>query len=209
MMLTFYFNGKDQFLPNHQDKAVDYQSKGKVENKSQIFNFSFGAPRSLVVTDLASLGKSKREEMTIYGDFAMMHGDMFVLEPDTNATCAHGVPYDESASGLRVSLVLRHVSKHEVRLLASDPASPWEVRTRKPSGVWGKWENVKGAADGEPTDPGERLAHRREQAARILRRRELNARGTQQLREDLQERGLESKGQKKELIDRLMSVDEA
>ena len=42
MMLTFYFNGKDQYLPNHQDKAVDYQSKGKVEDKSQIFNLSFG-----------------------------------------------------------------------------------------------------------------------------------------------------------------------
>ena len=134
---------------------------------------------------------------------------MFVLEPDTNATCAHGVPYDESASGLRVSLVLRHVSKHEVRLLASDPASPWEVRTRKPSGVWSKWENVKGAADGEPTDPGERLAHRRGEAVRILRRQELNARGAAQLREELQERGLETKGQKKVLIDRLMSVDEA
>ena len=99
--------------------------------------------------------------------------------------------------------------KHEVRLLASDSASPWDVRTRKPSGVWGKWENVKGAAGGEPTDPAERLAHRRQQAALILRRQELSARGAQQLREDLQERGLESKGQKKELIDRLMSVDEA
>jgi hypothetical protein len=72
--------------------------------------------------------------------------------------------------------------------------------------VWGKWENVKGAADGKPTDPAERLAHRREQAARILRRQELKARGTRQLREDLQERGLESKGQKKELINRLMSA---
>ena len=88
----------------------------------------------------------------------------------------------------------------------SDPASPWEVRTRKPSGVWSKWENVKGAADGEPTDPAERLAHHRQQAALILRRQELSARGAQQLREDLQERGLESKGRKKELIDRLMSA---
>ena len=96
-----------------------------------------------------------------------------------------------------------------MRLLASDSASPWDVRTRKPSGVWGKWENVKGAADGEPTDPAERLAHRREQAALLLLRQELSARGARQLREDLQERGLESKGQKKELIDRLMSVDEA
>ena len=61
---------------------------------------------------------------TIHGDYEMEHGDMFVLEPETNATCAHGVPYDGSTSGLRVSLVLRHVSKHEVRLLAGDPASP-------------------------------------------------------------------------------------
>ena len=38
---------------------------------------------------------------------------------------------------------------------------------------------------------------------------EVNGVSGLQLREDLQERGLESKGQKKELIDRLMSVDEA
>ena len=99
MMLTFYFNGKDQFLPNHLDKAAGYQSKGKVENKSRIFNFSFGDSRSFVVTDFVSLGKSKREEMpTIYGDFAMEHGDMFVLQRDTNATCAHGVPYEAASA---------------------------------------------------------------------------------------------------------------
>ena len=72
---------------------------------------------------VVSLGMWKREEMpTVHGDFVMEHGDLFVLEPTTNGSCAHGVPYDQSADGLRVSLVLRHVSKHEVRVLAEPPA---------------------------------------------------------------------------------------
>ena len=87
------------------------------------------------MTDLASLGKSKREEMpTIFADLLMEHLDLFVLKPKTNASCAHGVPYDEGADSLRVFLVLRHVSMREVRLTEDDAAAPWKVRTRKPSG---------------------------------------------------------------------------
>ena len=214
MMLTFYFNGKDQHLPNHQDKAVDFKSEGKIENTSKIFNFSFGAPRAFVVTGLDSLGTSKREEMpTVHGEFIMEFGDLFVLEPETNASCAHGVPYDESADNLRVSLVLRHVSKHEVRVLADDAAAPWEVRTRKTSGTWSKWESVKAPKQGEPTDQEDRLRHRRGQAARIFQRQELNAKETKLLREELRKLGLVTQGKRNELIERLLdspcSTDQA
>ena len=205
MMLTFYFNGKDQHLPNHQDKAVDFKSEGKIENTSKIFNFSFGAPRAFVVTGLDSLGTAKREEMrTVHGEFIMSNGDLFVLEPETNASCAHGVPYDESADNLRVSLVLRHVSKHEVRVLADDAAAPWEVRTRKTSGTWSKWESVKAPKQGEPTDQEDRLRHRRGQAARIFQRQELNAKETKLLREELRKLGLVTQGKRNELIERLL-----
>ena len=48
-------------------------------------------------------------------------------EPTTPRYVLH-----EDADGLRVSLVLRHVSKHEVRvLLADNAAAPWDVRTRQ------------------------------------------------------------------------------
>ena len=137
----------------------------------------------------------------------MSNGDLFVLEPETNASCAHGVPYDESADNLRVSLVLRHVSKHEVRVLADDAAAPWEVRTRKTSGTWSKWESVKAPKQGEPTDQEDRLRHRRGQAARIIQRQELNAKETKLLREELRKLGLLTQGKRNELIERLLSAD--
>ena len=37
---------------------------------------------------------------TIYVDFAMEHGDMFVLEPDTNATCAHWANHHGKSPGV-------------------------------------------------------------------------------------------------------------
>ena len=120
---------------------------------------------------------------TVHGDYVMENGDQLVLEPTTNAGCGHGVPYDENADNLRVSLVLRHVTKHEVRRPAGDSAAAWAVRTRKPSGAWSKWEAVKATKEGEPTDREERLRHRREQAALIFHREELKAKGTKQLRE--------------------------
>ena len=71
----------------------------------------------------------------------MERGDMIVLEPATNSTCAHCVLYGEHQTGRRVSLALRHVSRHEMRLLAGDAAAPWRVRARKPCGVWSPWES--------------------------------------------------------------------
>jgi hypothetical protein len=51
------------------------------------------------------------------------------------------------------------------------------------------------------------VAARAEKAARILRRQELNTRDSEQLRGNLRELGLETKGKKSELIGRLLSVD--
>ena len=102
MMLTYYYHGSDQFLVNHQDKAVDYRCQGAVEDQNDIFNFSFGEPRAFVLTDLNSLHKSDRKDMLIYGDYTMEHGDLFRIEPHVNRDYAQGVPRDDVTTGLRV-----------------------------------------------------------------------------------------------------------
>ena len=102
-------------------------------------------------------------------------------------------------------------SKHEVRLAEDDAAAPWDVRTRKPSGKWSEWVSVKAPKHGEPTDQEERLSFRRQRAALILQKQELNAKETKQLREDLAKLGLATQGKRNELIDRLRvaTVDRA
>ena len=66
-MATYYYDGKHQFLVTHQDKAHSCESTGQIETAAPIYNLSMGAPRSFVIADLNSLGKSKRADMLIYG----------------------------------------------------------------------------------------------------------------------------------------------
>ena len=102
-MATYYFDGKHQYLKNHQDKAHSYQSTGRVDNAAPIYNLSLGAPRNFVIADLTSLGKSKTAEMLIYASILMKSGDLVVLSPEVNMKWCHGVPEDlGAAADLRV-----------------------------------------------------------------------------------------------------------
>jgi hypothetical protein len=108
-MATYYWNGKDHYIPEHSDKKVTLGSEGSVETASRIFNVSLGAVRPFLVTTLASLGKTERAEMDTLAEFPMQPGDLYVLEGDVNKRFGHGVPRDPRIKDLRVSWVFRTV----------------------------------------------------------------------------------------------------
>ena len=109
-MATYYWNGKANYIPVHQDKKITTGSLGRVETASRIFNVSLGAVRPFLVTPLASLGKTERKEMDILAEFPMQPGDLYVLEGDVNKRFGHGVPRDPLVKDLRVSWVFRTVN---------------------------------------------------------------------------------------------------
>ena len=51
-MATYYWNGKVQYIPPHQDKAVSKETAGKVEDFAPIYNIAFGAVRPFTITTL-------------------------------------------------------------------------------------------------------------------------------------------------------------
>lgn len=108
-MATYYWNGKEHYIPVHQDKKVTLQSEGRVETASRIFNVALGAVRPFLVTSLASLGKAERADMEIVAAFPMQPGDLYVLEGEINRRFGHGVPRDPRIKDLRVSWVFRTV----------------------------------------------------------------------------------------------------
>ena len=116
-LATFYWNGLDQHIPQHQDKAVDRCSRGRVESKSPIYNVAFGAVRPFIFTDLQCLGKKTRKEIAQYivKEIPMPSGSMVVLHPEINTQFAHGVPQDRLITELRISLVLRHCDRNWVK----------------------------------------------------------------------------------------------
>ena len=108
-MATYYWNGREHYIPVHCDKKVSSETEGRVETASRIFNVSLGAVRPFLVTSLASLGKTDRKEMDILAEFPMQPGDLYVLEGDVNKRFGHGVPRDPHVKDLRVSWVFRTV----------------------------------------------------------------------------------------------------
>lgn len=104
-MATYYWNGKENYIPVHQDKKITIGSLGRVETASRIFNVSLGAVRPFLVTSLASLGKTERKDMDILAEFPMQPGDLYVLEGDVNKRFGHGVLRDPLVKDLRVSWV--------------------------------------------------------------------------------------------------------
>ena len=96
-MATYYWNGKEHYIPVHCDKKVSIESEGRVETATRIFNVSLGTVRPFLVTSLESLGKTDRKEMDILAEFPMQPGDLY------------GVPRDPQAKDLRVSWVFRTV----------------------------------------------------------------------------------------------------
>ena len=117
------------------------------------------------------------------------------------------MPYDEGAKELRVSLVMRHVTKHELRTANGGEKMLWEVRTRDTTGAWGKWTRVKAAEqdNDQPLGQTERPEDRRAQAATRLRRDRLQAMDAKVLRQLVAKAGLDTSGKKKkELIDDLL-----
>ena len=116
-MATYYWNGREQYIPIHCDKKATTGSAGRVETASRIFNVSLGAVRPFLVTSLSSLGKTEREDMHVVADFPMQHGDLYVLEGDINKRFGHGVARDPAVSDLRVSWVFRTVDAYFVNPL--------------------------------------------------------------------------------------------
>ena len=166
-MATYYFDGKNQYLVNHQDKSHSCESTGQIESAAPIYNLSLGAPRNFVIADLNSLGKTKRADMQIYVDIRMLSGDLVVLSPRMNMELCHGVPEDpEAPAGLRISLVFRHCTKYWMRQLHDNA---WELCQRSASGKDGPWKPLPSSKDGEVDDIEARLLGRRQHAAaRIL-----------------------------------------
>lgn len=120
-MATFYWNGKDQHIVPHQDKAVSKESTGKVENTAPIYNLSLGAVRPFIITKLALLkawGKDRALDIAPYvlKAIPMHEGDLVRLSPKLNMETAHMVPKDPSITELRISLVFRHCDKRYVKL---------------------------------------------------------------------------------------------
>eukprot|EP00959_Pyramimonas_sp_CCMP1952_P409365 8579180-Pyramimonas_sp.AAC.1 len=131
-MATYYYDGKHQYLKNHQDKAHSCESTGQIESAAPIYNLSLGAPRNFVIADVKSLGKSKRADMLIYADIRMSSGDLVAMSPEMNARFCRGVPEDcHAPAALRISLVFRHCTKYWIRQL---PDRTWELRQRGADG---------------------------------------------------------------------------
>ena len=164
-LATFYYNGTDQKLVIHQDKAHSYQSTGLIETFAPIYNLSLGDDRCFVITDLDSIGKVQRKDMNIYEDIRMKSGDLVVLSPSMNQNWGHGVPEDSSATELRISLVFRHCTKYLIRQLED---KTWEESKLNKNGQYSKWKALSASKDGEPIDQSERMALRRQQAQRKL-----------------------------------------
>ena len=68
-MATYYWNGKDHYIPAHCDRKVTVASEGRVETASRIFNVSLGAVRPFLITATACLGKAERSDMDILAEF--------------------------------------------------------------------------------------------------------------------------------------------
>ena len=165
-MATYYFDGKNQYLVNHQDKSHSCESTGKIESAAPIYNLSLGAPRNFVIANLNSLGKTKRADMQIYMDIRMLSGDLVVLSPRMNMELCHGVPEEpEAPAGLRISLVFRHCTKYWIRQLHDNT---WELCQRSASGKDGAWTRLAASKDGESDDIEARLLGRRQHAAAVI-----------------------------------------
>ena len=108
---TYYHNGKEQWIPVHQDKAVSIGSKGGVESQTTIFNLSLGAVRPFIITTLACLGEKERGKLEIVDEFPMQFGDLYAMTGDINSRFGHCVAKDPSVQDLRVSYVFRCVTK--------------------------------------------------------------------------------------------------
>jgi len=111
VIATYYHNGKEQWIPVHQDKAISIESKGPVESQTTIFNLSLGAVRPFIITTLGCLGETERRKLEIVDEFPMNSSDLFALEGSINSRYGHCVPKDSSIHDLRVSYVFRCVTK--------------------------------------------------------------------------------------------------
>ena len=129
-MSTYYWNGKEHYIPAHQDKKITVASgPGRVETASRIFNIALGAVRPFLVTSLGCLGKEERADLEVLEEFPMQPGDLYVLEGDVNQRFGHAVPRDPRVTQLRVSWVFRTVDTNWV-----DPAA----RTYREVGAKGR-----------------------------------------------------------------------
>ena len=108
---TYYHNGKEQWIPVHQDKAVSLGSKGGIESKTTIFNLSLGAGRPFIITSLDCSGEKARGKLEIVDEFPMQSGDLYAMTGDINSRYGHCVAKDPSVQDLRVSYVFRCVNK--------------------------------------------------------------------------------------------------
>ena len=121
-MATYYWGGKVEYIPPHQDKSVSKESKGREEDFAPIYNTSFLAVRPFTITTLELIEAWKESKGAV--DIApyvlkaipMRTGDLVRLTPLLNTSTAHMVPKDPSITELRISLVFRHCDKRWVKL---------------------------------------------------------------------------------------------
>ena len=130
-LATFYWNGKDQHIPAHQDKVVSAESESKVEDKTPIYNLSFGAVRPFLICDLECMGTADRSKLSILQEFPMYPGDLFVLTPEINAKYSHCVPKDPRVTELRISLVFRHVTRDWVKEVDGGMYEYYSIESRE------------------------------------------------------------------------------
>lgn len=107
-VVTYYSNGRDNFIPPHQDKAHSKGSTPGVENHTAVYNCVLcesQGERPFRITDAD--GRTVCEWLTT-------HGSMVLLTAEDNARLWHSVPKNPSITGLRISVVFREATRKKI-----------------------------------------------------------------------------------------------
>ena len=87
-----------------------------MKDDSHVFCLSLGATRSFLLVDNDNSGEYHYENMKIYKEWKVAHGDMFALGQKTNEKYCHAVPKESALKSMRISVIFRTVSKSFVNL---------------------------------------------------------------------------------------------
>ena len=103
-------SGDTTYIPAHRDTVAC------LKEDSSIFCLSLGATRSFLLVDNDNSGEYIYENMKIYKEWKVAHGDMFALGQTTNENYCHAVPKEPALKSMRISVIFRTVSKSFVNL---------------------------------------------------------------------------------------------
>ena len=106
IMLTFYHNGRNYYIPPHRDAAYSVNSEGEYEDSTPIVFFSFGVSRKFVITDLQVPDSHHMTDIEPHSILTLdlSHGDMFILNGSDNPNVKHCLPADDTAEIRTVQL---------------------------------------------------------------------------------------------------------